>query len=72
MRSDREKGIEGWGYLILYDLLFVLPLLIVMLLAFSGLKWERLAKTTQQHMVIINVLIGILLCSLALFIIMAG
>ncbi len=70
----RQEGLRftGWGYLILYNILFVLPLLIVMLLAFFGLKWERLAKTTQRHMVMIKVLIGVLLCSLALFIIMAG
>jgi cytochrome c biogenesis protein CcdA len=70
----RQKGLrlKGWGYLILYNILFVLPLLIVMVLAFFGLKWDRLAKTTQRHMVAIKVSIGVLLCSLALFIIMAG
>ena len=70
----RQEGLrlKGWGYLIFYNVLFVLPLLIVMLLAFFGMRWERLAKTTQRHMTAIKVLIGILLCSLALFIIMAG
>ncbi|MBN1756741.1 MAG: hypothetical protein JW863_00395 [Chitinispirillaceae bacterium] len=70
----RQEGLrlKGWGYLIFYNVLFVLPLLIVMLLAFFGMRWERLAKTTQRHMTTIKVLIGILLCSLALFIIMAG
>ena len=70
----RQEGLRltGWMYLILYNALFVLPLLVVMLLAFFGLRWERLAKTTQRHMAAIKILVALLLFSLALFIILAG
>ena len=69
----RQKGLQltGWLYLIFYNFLFVLPLLIVMILAFFGLRWDRLAKTTRKNMVAIKVALGCVLCGLAIFIILA-
>ena len=70
----RQEGLRltGWFYLIFYNILFVLPLLVVMVLAFFGLKWDRLAKTTQKNLVPIKLVLGFLLCGLALFLILAG
>lgn len=70
----RQDGLRltGWFYLIFYNILFVLPLLIVMILAYFGLRWDRLAKTTQKNIVPIKLALGILLCGLGGFLILAG
>ncbi|MFW6106931.1 MAG: rhodanese-like domain-containing protein [bacterium] len=63
---------EGWLYLLLYNGLFVLPLLIIMTLAYFGLTWERLAKATQEHLTFLKVLLGVVLIALAFFLAVAG
>ncbi|MBN1309518.1 MAG: hypothetical protein JXA18_16480 [Chitinispirillaceae bacterium] len=70
----RQEGLRmtGWFYLVFYNILFVLPLLIIMVLAFYGLRWDRLAKTTQKNMVPIKIALGGVLCGLAIFIVAAG
>jgi cytochrome c biogenesis protein CcdA len=57
----------GWLYLLFYNCLFVAPLLVVMVLAYYGMKWERLAQATQKNLVTIKVCIGIVLIGLAAF-----
>jgi cytochrome c biogenesis protein CcdA len=70
----KQTGLRftGWLYLIFYNVLFILPLLIVMALAYFGLKWDRLAKATQQHLPLLKVLLGTVLIALAAFLAVAG
>ncbi|MCX7725992.1 MAG: hypothetical protein N2053_03985 [Chitinispirillaceae bacterium] len=70
----KQKGLRlvGWLYLIFYNFLFVLPLIIVMLLAYFGMRWEKLSKMTQKNMVLLKVLLGVVLLALALFLAVAG
>jgi len=65
----RESGLQltGWLYLLFYNFLFVLPLLIVMILACCGLTWQKLAGKTQENLTLLKVLLGIVLVSLAVF-----
>ena len=65
----RQGGLrlQGWLYLILYNFLFVLQLLIVMLLAYWGLTWKSLSSATQKHLPLLKVLLGIVLIGLAVF-----
>lgn len=65
----RENGLrlKGWLYLIFYNFLFVLPLLIIMVLAYFGLTWDRLSKMTKKHLTLIKILLGIVMLALALF-----
>lgn len=65
----REEGLRltGWLYLIFYNILFVLPLLIIMVMAYFGLTWDRLAKATQSNLSILKILLGIVLILLAVF-----
>ena len=72
MTKQHGLRFAGWLYLIFYNVLFVLPLLIVMALAYFGLKWERLAKTTQKHLPLLKVVLGIVLLALAAFLALAG
>lgn len=69
----RAKGlrITGWLYLLYYNFLFVLPLLIVMIMAYFGLTWNRLAKTTQTHLALLKILLGVVMIGLALFLALA-
>jgi cytochrome c biogenesis protein CcdA len=70
----RQSGLRltGWLYLLFYNFLFVLPLLIVMVLAYFGLTWDRLAKTTQRNLTLLKVLFGAVLIGLAVFLAVAG
>lgn len=72
MTKEQEFKLLGWIYLVYYNLLFVLPLLIVMVLAYYGLKWDKLAKHTQNNLSLIKVLLGIVMGALALFLALAG
>lgn len=70
----KQQGLRfiGWFYLLFYNFLFVVPLLIIMLLGYYGMKWEKLAKTTQKNLVAIKICFGIVLIGLAAFLAIAG
>lgn len=65
----RVEGFEttGWLWLLYYNFLFVLPLLIVMIAAYFGLTWERLAGLTQKHLTLMKVLLGIVMAGIAIY-----
>lgn len=67
MTQHSSVRLTGYLYLIFYNFLFVLPLLIVMVLAYFGLKWNILAKQTQQNMVPIKIVLGVIMLALALY-----
>ncbi|MBD3345394.1 MAG: hypothetical protein GF401_10065 [Chitinivibrionales bacterium] len=67
MTRQQEFIIKGYLYLAFYNLLFVLPLLIVMGLAYYGMKWSDLAKKTQKNMVLLKVLLGMVMTGLAVY-----
>src|SRR5690554_154925 len=69
----KQEGLRftGWLFLIFYNFLFVVPLLIVMILAYYGMKWDKLAKTTQKNLVAIKIIFGIVLIGLAVFLAIA-
>lgn len=57
----------AFGYLVLYNLAFVVPLLIVILLAFQGLSNERLTAFFQKHVALVKfATAGLFLVMLAL------
>jgi cytochrome c biogenesis protein CcdA len=72
MTKHEGLKLTGWLYLVFYNVLFVIPLLIVMVLAYFGMKWDRLAKTTQKHLSLMKVLLGIVLIALSAFLALAG
>jgi len=65
----RMEGFEstGWLWLLYYNFLFVLPLLIVMIAAYFGLTWERLAGLTQKHLTLMKVLLGVVMTGIAIY-----
>lgn len=72
MTKSSGFHLKGGLYLIFYNFLFVLPLLIVMICAYYGMKWNKLAKTTQKHLTLIKILFGVILGALAVFLAVAG
>jgi hypothetical protein len=58
----------GWLLLVFYNFLFVLPLLIVLIATAYGLKWNKLSKFQQKHMVLTKLLLALVLFALAAFI----
>jgi cytochrome c biogenesis protein CcdA len=64
--------LHGWLYLVYYNILFVLPLMLVIILAYFGMKWNELAKITQKNLILLKILIGLLMLSLAGFLVVAG
>jgi cytochrome c biogenesis protein CcdA len=70
----KQEGLRftGWLYLIFYNILFVLPLLVVMGFAYFGMKWDKLAQATQKHLSLLKILLGIVLIALAGFLALAG
>ncbi len=67
MTQQSSLRLTGYVYLVFYNFLFVLPLLIVMVLAYFGLKWNDLAKQTQKRMVLLKVLLGLIMTGLAVY-----
>ncbi len=67
MTQNSSLRFAGYFYLAFYNFLFVLPLLIVMVLAYFGLKWNDLAKQTQKKMVLLKVLLGVVMTALAVY-----
>ncbi len=58
----------GWVLLVIYNFLFVLPLLIVLTATAYGLKWKRLSSFQQRHMVLTKMLLALVMFGLAAFI----
>jgi len=70
----RAEGLRltGWFYLVFYNFLFVLPLLVIMILAYYGLRWDELSRATQKHLPLLKTIMGIVLTGLAVFLAVAG
>jgi cytochrome c biogenesis protein CcdA len=69
--ADGDLQLKGWLLLIMYNLIFVLPLLTVMIAAYYGMKWNKLAKMTQNNLTLLKILLGIAMIGLALFLALA-
>jgi hypothetical protein len=67
MTQRETLRITGYLYLAFYNFLFVLPLIIVMFLAYFGLKWNDLAKKTQKNMVVLKIVLGTVMAGLAVY-----
>jgi hypothetical protein len=65
----RVEGFEtaGWLWLVYYNLLFVFPLFIVMVAAYFGLTWERLATLTQKNLTAMKIILGLVMAAIAVY-----
>ncbi|MDR2692884.1 MAG: hypothetical protein LBB74_01550 [Chitinispirillales bacterium] len=65
--SDGSMKLIGWLYLIMYNFIFVVPLLAVMVAAYYGMRWTDLSKMMQKRMTLLKLLLGMAMIGLALF-----
>jgi hypothetical protein len=56
---------RAWGYLLLYNLMFVLPLVLVFLLAFFGTRLTALQEWSRKNVVVSKVLLGLFFAAMA-------
>lgn len=64
LRSGTGAGMAA-GYLVLYNLMFILPLAIVLGLTWHGLRTARLLEWSRRHVVVGKCLLGLLFLALA-------
>ncbi len=69
--SDGSMKLIGWLYLIMYNFIFVVPLLAVMVAAYYGMKWTDLSKLMQKNMTLVKLLLGAVMIGLALYLALA-
>ena len=66
-RLGNGSGVVGkaWGYLFAYNTMFVLPLVVVFVLTWAGLKSEKLMGWSRRHVVAGKVTVGVVMAGLA-------
>ncbi|KKQ80166.1 MAG: Cytochrome c biogenesis protein, transmembrane region [Parcubacteria group bacterium GW2011_GWC2_38_7] len=64
--ASRETWMSAFAYLFFYNLIFIAPLLIILLLAYKGLSPEKIEKWRQSQKKTMRLAIGLVLISLGL------
>jgi len=64
--SSGMSQFKALSYLILYNLIFVLPLIAILTAAYYGVTWNKLASMTQRNLTIVKILFGTVMIALAL------
>jgi len=63
-----HSATRAWSYLFLYNLMFILPLVIVLILTYFGLKTETLLDWSRKNVVISKSLMGVFFMGLLVLI----
>lgn len=61
--------LQALGYLLLYNFMFILPLLLIFIFALWGITSEQFAKVLKKHLLTIKILMAILFFGLGIFLI---
>jgi hypothetical protein len=69
--GDGTMRFMGWLYLIMYCFIFVIPLLAVMIAAYYGMTWNKLAKITQNNLTLLKIVLGVVMIGLAVYLALA-
>jgi cytochrome c biogenesis protein CcdA len=65
--SREGGGCRAWGMLLLYNVLFVVPLFAVFMMGAFGVRSQRLAALTRRHVVPSKILLSVVFFALAAF-----
>jgi hypothetical protein len=49
----------AWGYLLVYNAMFVVPLIVILTLAYAGMRTDALIQWSRGHVVPSKVFMGI-------------
>ena len=69
IRSGQDAT-RAWGYLLLYNVMFMVPLVTVFVLAYLGLRTEALLRWSRENVVSSKILLGCLFAVLLAFMVM--
>ncbi|PIZ15828.1 hypothetical protein COY51_04105 [Candidatus Desantisbacteria bacterium CG_4_10_14_0_8_um_filter_39_17] len=69
MTKEPSLASRAYFYLILYNLMFIVPLVVVFLLAYFGVGSQKLGQFSQRHLVFTKVLTAIFFFGLAMLLI---
>jgi cytochrome c biogenesis protein CcdA len=58
LTREPSLRMQAYSYLVLYNLMFIVPLVIVFLLAYAGVGWERFAKFSEKHVSLSKLLLA--------------
>ena len=58
------------GYLVAYNLMFVLPLVILFVLVYQGLKWQAVLEWSKRNVVVSKILMGLFFLAMAVMVLM--
>jgi hypothetical protein len=64
--KTRASILRGAGYLLLYNVMFLLPLVIAFVVTYHGLKTEKLLAWSKRNVVPSKILLGLLFVVLAM------
>ena len=67
--KTQPHALQAWGYLLLYNAMFVMPLVAILVLTRTGLGMARLINWGQREVVIGKVLLGLLFLFMAAIVI---
>jgi cytochrome c biogenesis protein CcdA len=67
IRSISEYRMQAVLYLLLYNLLFIIPLIVVFAVVYWGISSERLAQIARKRMALIKLFMAIFFFAIALF-----
>ncbi|MDF1498272.1 MAG: cytochrome c biogenesis CcdA family protein [Patescibacteria group bacterium] len=67
MLSQESLKTEGYAYLFIYNLIFVLPLVIILLIAAWGFNIKRMEKMRKKTRMTVKLLMGLVMILLGLF-----
>ncbi len=70
--GDKGVGSHWFGYLLLYNLMFVLPLLVLFLSAYLGTSTSRLLEWSKREVFLSKILLGIFFVFLCVLLISTG
>lgn len=65
--KSSDMRLIGWLYLALYNFLFVLPLLIIVVMVNYGLTWQKLVATSKKTLTVVKIIMGCIMLLLAIF-----
>jgi cytochrome c biogenesis protein CcdA/glutaredoxin len=68
--ANEQNKLGGYLYLLLYNLIFVLPLIVILILAALGLNVQRIEKVRLEKRKWVRLILGLLMIGLALWLIL--
>jgi len=72
MLSKRESAVVAFLYLIVYNLMFVLPLIVILVLAINGYSYEKVEAFRNKNKKLMRLISGLVMVALAIWLFIQG